>query len=38
MNAEGKNRILIADDSEEIRDIIEILLTGEGYVVVASKN
>ncbi|MCI8336310.1 MAG: response regulator transcription factor [Peptococcaceae bacterium] len=38
MNAEGKNRILIADDSEEIRDIIEILLTGEGYEVVAAKN
>lgn len=38
MNAEGKNRILIADDSEEIRDIIEILLTGEGYEVLTAKN
>lgn len=38
MNKEGKNRILIADDSEEIREIIEILLTGEGYEVVTAKN
>lgn len=38
MNAEGRNRILIADDSEEIREIIEILLTGEGYEVLAAKN
>ncbi len=38
MNEEGKNRILIADDSEEIREIIEILLTGEGYEVVTAKN
>lgn len=38
MNEEGKNRILIADDSEEIREIIEILLTGEGYEVLTAKN
>lgn len=38
MNAEGRNRILIADDSEEIREIIEILLTGEGYEVLTAEN
>lgn len=35
---EKKKRILIADDSEEIRDIVEILLTGEGYEVCKAEN
>lgn len=32
------NKILIADDDYEIRQILEILLTGEGYEVVTAEN
>ena len=31
-------RILIADDSEEIIEILQILLTGEGYEVVTAGD
>lgn len=34
----GKNKILIADDEKEIRDIIKLLLMGEGYEVVTAEN
>ena len=30
--------ILIADDNPEIREIIKILLTGEGFLVTEAKN
>lgn len=33
-----KGKILIADDEQEIRDILELLLVGEGYEVVVAKN
>lgn len=33
-----KNRILIADDEKDILEILTILLTGEGYDVVAAHN
>lgn len=33
-----KNRILIADDDKEIREILEILLNGEGYEVITAEN
>lgn len=35
---EDKKRILIADDEKEIRDILNLLLTGEGYEVLAAQN
>ena len=35
---EGKKRILIADDDKEIRDILYILLTSEGYEVISCDN
>lgn len=34
----GKTCILIADDEKEIRDILQLLLTGEGYAVVTAEN
>ena len=34
----GKKYILIADDEKEIRDILKLLLTGEGYEVLALEN
>lgn len=33
-----QNKILIADDDNEIRQILEILLTGEGYQVITAEN
>ena len=35
---DSKYCILIADDEKEIRDIIELLLGGEGYHIIACKN
>lgn len=34
----GKICILIADDEKEIRDILRLLLTGEGYAVCTAEN
>ena len=33
-----KNKILIADDEKDIRDILNLLLVGEGYDVVVAEN
>ena len=33
-----KNRILVADDNQDIRQILQILLTGDGYEVVTACN
>lgn len=38
MNKEIQKKILVADDNPEIREIVEILLTGEGYEVVMATN
>lgn len=38
MNKEIPKKILVADDNPEIREIVEILLTGEGYKVVMATN
>nr|WP_330379015.1 hypothetical protein [Clostridioides difficile] len=39
MNKEIPKKILVADDNPEIREIVEILLTGEGYeVIMATKE
>ena len=35
---DGKYCILIADDEKEIRDILGLLLTGEGYAVCTAEN
>lgn len=35
---DGKKLILIADDESEIRDILKLLLTGEGYAVLTAKD
>lgn len=35
---DGKRYILIADDEKEIRDILGLLLTGEGYVVASAED
>ena len=35
---EGKNVILVADDEKEIRDILGLLLEGEGYLVLKAQN
>lgn len=35
---DGKYYILIADDEAEIRDILKLLLTGEGYEVAVAKD
>lgn len=32
------NKILIVDDNPEIREILEVLLTSEGYQVIVAKN
>lgn len=37
-NLESKNKILIADDSEEIREILSILLIGAGYQVITALD
>lgn len=36
--AEGKYKILIADDEKDIRDILKLLLTGVGYEVVSAET
>ena len=33
-----KAKILIADDEKEIRDIVKMLLEGEGYEVMAAAD
>ncbi len=33
-----KERILVADDNGEIREILKILLSGEGYEVIEAKD
>ncbi|MDN9634903.1 response regulator transcription factor [Clostridioides difficile] len=38
MNKEIPKKILVADDNPEIREIVEILLTGEGYEVIMATN
>lgn len=35
---DGKKLILIADDEKEIRDILTLLLQGEGYAVLAAED
>ncbi len=35
---ENKGCVLIADDEKEIRDILKLLLTGEGYEVIEAQN
>ena len=35
---EGKFCILACDDEKEIRDILSLLLTGEGYYVITAEN
>ena len=35
---DGKKLIVIADDEKEIRDIVSLLLTGEGYTVQAAED
>ena len=35
---EKKSRILIADDEKDIRDILVILLKGEGFDVITAEN
>jgi CheY-like chemotaxis protein len=34
----GKKYILVADDEREIREVLTLLLTGEGYEVVCAEN
>ena len=36
--AEKKARILIADDEKDIRDILKLLLEGEGYEIILASN
>lgn len=36
--AEGKTRILVADDEKDIRDILKLLLEGEGYEVILASD
>lgn len=38
MNPNIQSKILIADDDYEIRQILEILFTGEGYLVVTAQD
>ncbi len=35
---DGKRYILIADDEKEIRDVLTLLLSGEGYTVVCAED
>ena len=35
---DGKKHILIADDEKEIRDVLTLLLSGEGYTVVCAED
>lgn len=36
--AEKKTRILVADDEKDIRDILKLLLEGEGYEIILASN
>ena len=36
--AEYRHKILIADDEKDIRDILNLLLTGEGYEVISAES
>lgn len=38
MERKEKNRLLIADDDREIREILYLLFTGEGYEVLTASN
>ena len=35
---DGKKYILVADDEKEIRDVLTLLLSGEGYKVVSAED
>ena len=35
---DGKKCILVADDEKEIRDVLTLLLSGEGYAVLCAEN
>lgn len=35
---DGKNCILVADDEKEIRDVLTLLLSGEGYTVICAED
>ena len=35
---DGKKHILIADDEKEIRDLLRLLLTGEGYAITEAED
>ena len=34
----GKSKILVADDEQDIRDILRLLLEGEGYEVITARD
>lgn len=38
MNLKSETKILVADDDDDIRQILEILFTGEGYQVTTAKD
>lgn len=38
MNNQGIQKILVADDSPDIRELADILLSAEGYEIVSAKN
>ncbi|HEY5537197.1 MAG TPA: response regulator transcription factor [Acetobacterium sp.] len=38
MNNQGVQKILVADDSPDILELADILLSAEGYVIVSAKN
>ena len=35
---DGKKYILVADDESEIREVLTLLLSGEGYAVVCAED
>ena len=35
---DGKRLIAVADDEKEIRDILSLLLTGDGYAVLTAED
>ena len=35
---DGKKCVLVADDEKEIRDVLTLLLSGEGYAVLCAEN
>lgn len=38
MNEDGKKRVLVADDNQDICELVDILLTAEGFEVVQAHN